>query len=78
MAAGGSGLEAVKIWDVESQEELLTLPAQGSMHHRTAFSRDGHVLGSMNDTRQLHLWRAPSWEEIEAAESGSDSNREGK
>jgi preprotein translocase subunit Sss1 len=36
---------------------------------RTEFSADGNLLGSMSTYRRLlHLWRAPSWEEIEQAE----------
>ena len=67
------GKEAIKLWDVASHEELLTLEGQGSMFAVTAFSPDGAVLGTMNspgDSKRgvLHLWRAPSWAEIEAAE----------
>jgi WD40 repeat protein len=73
LVAGSDGKEAIKLWDVDSHEELLTLEGQGSMFHVTAFSPDGSVLGSMNapgDSKRsiLHLWRAPSWAEIEAAE----------
>ena len=56
-------------------QTLLTLEGQGSMFNVTAFSPDGAVLGSMNsgDSKHgiLHLWRAPSWAEIEAAEKKS-------
>jgi hypothetical protein len=34
-----------------------------------AFSPDGNVLGSLSLSEVLHLWRAPSWAEIEAAET---------
>ena len=68
LAIGSSGIEAIKLWDVGSQEELLTLDGQGSRFRRTAFSPDGNVLGSMNEKGVLHLWRAASWAEIEAAE----------
>ena len=70
LAAGGDELEAVKVWDVESHQELLTLPGKG-MHVETAFSPDGHTLGSMNFHGLLHLWRAPSWKEIRKAEESS-------
>ena len=70
LVAGSAGKEAIKLWDVDSHEELLALKGQGSMFHMTAFSPDGAVLGSMNgaDAKRgvLHLWRAPSWAEIEA------------
>ena len=69
LAIGSSGIEAIKLWDVGSQEELLTLEGQGSRFYRTAFSPDGNDLGSMNEAGLLHLWRAPSWAEIEAAEA---------
>jgi WD40 repeat protein len=75
LVTGSDGKEAIKLWDVESHEELLTLEGQGSMFNHTAFSLDGEVLGSMNstDTKRsvLHLWRAPSWAEIEAKEKSS-------
>ena len=51
---------------MESREELLTLEGEGSRFYRTAFSPDGNDLGSMNQAGVLHLWRAPSWAEIEA------------
>jgi WD40 repeat protein/serine/threonine protein kinase len=77
LVIGSDGKEAIKLWDVESHEELLTLEGQGSTFSLTAFSPDGAVLGSLNapgDSRQsiLHLWRAPSWTEIEAAEKKSE------
>jgi WD40 repeat protein len=69
LALGGSGNEAVKLWDVASYQELLTLGAEGSVYRQTAFSSDGSVIGSMSDAGTLCLWRAPSWEEINAAEA---------
>ena len=71
LAAGSDSLEAVKIWDVETHQELLTLPGQGWRHWRAAFSPDGDALGTMSGGGQLHLWRAPSWEEIARAEEAS-------
>jgi eukaryotic-like serine/threonine-protein kinase len=68
LVAGSDGKEAIKLWDVESQQELLTLEGEGTMFVPTAFSSDGAVLGSMNGSGILHLWRAPSWTEIEAQE----------
>ena len=44
------------------------LEGQESVFNRTAFSPDGNVIGSMNNKGVLHLWRAPSWPDIEAAE----------
>ncbi len=59
----------MKLWDTASYQELLTLEGQGSGFYWTAFSPDGNVLGAMNRAGTLHLWRAPSLAEIDAAEA---------
>jgi WD40 repeat protein len=69
LAIGGDGNEAIKLWDTESFQELLTLEGEGSIFLATAFSPDGSVLGSRNSQGILHLWRAPSLEEIEKLEA---------
>ena len=63
-----SGFEAVRLWDTESWEQVLTLEAGASRLLNSAFSPDGNVLGAMSFWGTLHLWRAPSWTEIAAAE----------
>ena len=69
LALGSNGREAVKLWDVASLEEVATLGAQGSVFSSTQFSPDGNILGSLNNSGDLYLWRAPSWEEINGAEA---------
>ena len=69
LAIGSNGNEAIKLWDVESQQELLTLKGKGSMFHSTAFSPDGNVLASSNSRGILHVWRAPSFDEIARLEA---------
>ncbi len=69
LAIGSNGNEAIKLWDIESVQELLTLPGQGSMFNATAFSPDGSVLASANSEGLLHLWRAPSLEDIARLEA---------
>jgi WD40 repeat protein len=71
-AAGGDGLEAIKLWDLESHLELLTLQGRGSLFQHTAFSPDGNVLGSVNNQGILHFWRAPSWDTIRAEEAKAE------
>jgi WD40 repeat protein len=71
LAAGGDGREAVRLYDADSHLPVLTLAARGSIFQRIAFSPDGTVLAASNEEGELHLWRAPSWAEIEAAE-GTD------
>ncbi len=68
LATGSEGFEAVKLWDAENWQELLALEGQGSLFRPMAFSADGNVLASCNAQGVLHLWRAPSWAEIDAAE----------
>jgi WD40 repeat protein len=68
IVAGSGGIEALKLWDTTSLQELLTLEAEGSSYFHTAFSPDGNYLGARNGVGALHLWRAPSWQEIAAAE----------
>jgi len=72
LVVGGAGKEAVKLWDVESQQELLTLEGlEGEVSRfgfAPSFSPDGNVLGALSTRGVLHLWRAPSWAEIDAAE----------
>ena len=69
LAAGSGGKEAIKLWDVASHQELLTLEGEGSTYSQTAFSPDGNTIGSRNAAGVLHLWQAPSWQEIDAAEA---------
>jgi WD40 repeat protein len=69
LAVGSGATQAVKLWDVKTGREVIKLPTEGSLFRQTAFSPDGNVLGSMTRSGRLHLWRAPSWAEIEKAES---------
>lgn len=70
LAVGGNGPEAIKLWDLNSREELFSLAGQGTQFKFSAFSPDGNVIGALNRVGVLHLWRAPSWEKIQDAEKG--------
>ena len=67
LALSNGGKKMVALWDVESQQELLTLEGTGNVSN-TGFSPDGNVIGCRSWKEILHLWRAPSWAEIEAAD----------
>ena len=75
LATGGTGPEAITLWDTQGRERLLTLEAPASVMSTTAFSPDGNVLasqsGSGGNARVIYFWRAPSWTEIEAAEKAA-------
>jgi len=68
ITGGGNGREVAKIWDASTHRELITLPGQGSEFMYVALSPDGRWLAACGLEGELHLWQAPSWEEIEAAE----------
>ncbi len=59
------GMEAVKLWDLGTRQELLTLGGTGSLD-AARWSADGDVI-LVGPPWQA--WRAPSWEEIAAAEA---------
>jgi WD40 repeat protein/serine/threonine protein kinase len=75
LATSSVGREAVKLWDLLTYRELITLAGQGSDFRFVAFSPDGRWLAARSDEGQLHLWRAPSWEEIEAEEKNLKSEQ---
>lgn len=70
LATGGSGAESVKIWDLRTHQELMTLGGSSSLLRDLSFSPDGNVLAGRTDSGRLHLWRAPSWKEIERRNRG--------
>ena len=68
LAAGSNGKEAVKLWDLVTQQEVATLAGSGSIFAFTRFSPDASLILSINLNGHVHVWRAPSWTEITAAE----------
>lgn len=64
------GREVVKLWDVVTRQELLTFSGTGSLLQAARWSADGDVIlvGA-----PWQAWRAPSWEEIAAAEAQEKS-----
>jgi eukaryotic-like serine/threonine-protein kinase len=70
LATGGTGArDAVILWDLVAQRELLSLPAEGKYFMCVGFSPDGNTLAAVSLSGSAHLWHAPPWEEIEAAEN---------
>ena len=60
------GREAVKLWDVGTRQELLTLAGIGGYLESAIWSADGDVILA---GAPWQAWRAPSWAEINAAEA---------
>jgi WD40 repeat protein len=80
LAVGSSDTEAVILWNPRTREPVLTLEGNGAQFIRTAFSPDGSRLGSRSIVLPgvdgtLHVWRAPTLEEIEAAEQRATASR---
>ena len=69
LATGSGKQQALSLWDTTSWQNVLTLEGQGAGFVHSSFSPDGNVLGSLNSDGDLHLWRAPSWAVINAAEA---------
>jgi WD40 repeat protein/serine/threonine protein kinase len=68
LASGSNASEAVKLWDLSSGRELLNLSGEGELFHQTTFSPDHRLLLSVPSRGKLHLWRAPSLDEIDTVE----------
>lgn len=66
LISAGGGREAVKLWDVGTRQELLTLAGTGSLLVATTWSADGDAILA---GPPWQAWVAPSWEEIAAAEA---------
>jgi WD40 repeat protein len=64
------GRETVKLWDVGTRQELLTLSGIGSMLHGARWSADGDMILA---GAPWQAWRAPSWQEIATAEANQQS-----
>jgi WD40 repeat protein len=69
LATGGDDAsDGVKLWDLSTQRELLTLAQDRRFFLEVNFSPDGNTLQAISFSGIAHLWRSPSWAEIEAAE----------
>ena len=69
LAGSGTGLKSpLQLWDVETGRDLLALPGEPGRYVHIGFSPDGSTLFAASLEGAALLWRAPSWEEIEAAE----------
>jgi WD40 repeat protein len=76
--AAGIGDGRINIWDLETGREVLVLRRRANLLNFVSalrFHPNGDWLLSA-DERAVHLWRAPSWEEIDAAEKKTQENRQ--
>ncbi len=66
LISASGGRETVKLWDVGTRQELLTLAGTGGYLEAATWSADGDVILA---GPPWQAWRAPSWEEISAIEA---------
>ncbi|MBP7936433.1 MAG: protein kinase [Phycisphaerae bacterium] len=66
--SGGSREEAVLLWDVATRRQIATLRAEGTTFRGVTFSPDDSTIAVQSVERDLYIWRAPSLDEVEAAE----------
>jgi WD40 repeat protein len=73
MLAGGCEDHRVRLWDITSGEELLTLEGHSGAVSRVQFFPDGKTLATLagrpNGTTEIFLWRATVDESDQAGTS---------
>jgi WD40 repeat protein len=75
LATAGDGDEAVKLWDVDTWQELVSLPHGRGKLQELLFTADGSQLAARTSQRDLLFWRVPSFAEIEALEKAKSQVR---
>lgn len=68
LLTGSGGREAVKLWDTATLQEVCTLEGEGTLFRGLQCSADGNLIAAISCEGLAHIWRAPSWAVIEAAE----------
>jgi WD40 repeat protein len=64
LATGSSGNEAVKLWDLATQQEVLNLASPADLAFCLSFSPDGRSLLSLGPSSDLKCWFAPLLSEL--------------
>jgi WD40 repeat protein len=62
--ASGSEDNTVKLWNVESQKEVITLQGHSSEVYSVAFSQDGKYLASGSYDKTVKLWSIENFQGI--------------
>ena len=70
LISASGGRETVKVWDVGTRQELLTLSGTGSFLAEAKWSADGETIVA---GPPWQAWWAPSWEEIAEIEAKANS-----
>ena len=62
--ASGSDDKTIKLWNLKTGEEIVTLAGHSRFVKSVAFSSDGAILASASDDRTIKLWNVATGEEI--------------
>jgi len=68
LAAGSSGAEAVRLFELDHRQPLITLAGRGALFS-PRFSPSGDCLAAANAEGEILIWSAPSWSQIAAQEN---------
>ena len=70
LATASEGDEAIRLWDVDTWQPLITLGRKGASISQLVFTSDGNEIAAVNgqEPAEILRWRVPSFEEIEAKE----------
>jgi WD40 repeat protein len=74
LATGGNDYN-IKLWDLDANQELRTLPGQSGWVRAVAFSSTGQVVASGGDDLLVKLWDAESGKLIKSLEGHTDRIR---
>ena len=68
LASGTNPKDVMKLWDVETGQDVATLPGVPAWYAHIGFSPDGNTLFAASLEGTALLWHAPSFADIEARE----------
>jgi eukaryotic-like serine/threonine-protein kinase len=68
LVSGKRASDAVRLLDLANNRFVLTLSGKADVYWHVGMSRDNSTVYAMGE-KDILLWRAPSWAEIEAAEN---------
>jgi WD40 repeat protein/predicted Ser/Thr protein kinase len=70
LATASEGDEAIRLWDVDTWQPLITLGRKGASISQLVFTSDGNEIAAVNgqEPAEILRWRVPSFAEIEAKE----------
>ncbi len=64
---------SIKLWDVETGQQLKSLEGHNSSVNSVAFSPDGKLLASASVDKTIKLWNVETGEQVKSLEGNADS-----